>query len=163
MGAKREKKYWLMKSEPSVFSYDDLTKEPKKTAMWDGVRNYQARNLLRDELKKGDEVLFYHSNEDPVGVAGLATVVREGYPDPTQFDPKQKYYDAKSDPEKPRWFVVDVKAKKKLARVVTLKEIKARKSLESMKLVQKGQRLSVQPVTQKEYETILAMAEKPAP
>ncbi|MEM6730080.1 MAG: EVE domain-containing protein [Myxococcota bacterium] len=155
-----EKRYWLMKSEPSVFSYDALTKEPKRTAMWDGVRNYQARNLLRDAIKKGDQVLFYHSNEAPIGVVGVCEVVKEGYPDPTQFDAKQKYYDAKSKPENPRWFVVDVKAKRKLPRVVTLQEIKDRKSLASMKLVQKGQRLSVQPVTKKEYETILAMAEK---
>lgn len=161
--AKREKKYWLMKSEPSVFSYDALTKEPNKTAMWDGVRNYQARNLLRDEIKKGDEVLFYHSNEKPIGVVGLCTVVKEGYPDPTQFDSKQKYYDPKSKKENPRWFVVEVKARKKLKRVVTLDEIKATKSLSKMKLVQKGQRLSVQPVTPKEFETIVKMAENPAP
>lgn len=160
--AKREKQYWLMKSEPSVFSYDDLTREPDGTAMWDGVRNYQARNLLRDEIKKGDQVLFYHSNEKPIGVVGVCTVVREGYPDPTQFDSKAKYYDPKSNEDDPRWFVVDVKAKKKLARVVTLEEIKATPSLQEMKLVQKGQRLSVQPVTEKEFETIVAMAKQPA-
>ncbi len=161
--AKREKKFWLMKSEPSVFSYDDLRKEPDETAMWDGVRNYQARNLLRDEIKKGDQVLFYHSNEKPIGVVGVCTVVKEGYPDPTQFDPKAKYHDPKSDRDNPRWFVVDVKAKKKLKRVVTLDEIKGTGSLSNMKLVQKGQRLSVQPVTAEEFETIVEMASKPAP
>lgn len=153
------KNYWLMKSEPSVFSYDALTREPEQTAMWDGVRNYQARNLLRDQIKLGDFVLFYHSNEPPIGVAGICEVVKEGYPDPTQFDPKAPYFDSKSSPDRPRWFVVDVKAVRALPRVVTLKEIKTCKRLESMKLVQKGQRLSVQPVAEEEFEAILEMAE----
>lgn len=155
------KRYWLMKSEPSVFSYDDLVASPKRTTLWDGVRNYQARNLLRDEIQEGDEVLFYHSREKPLAVVGICTVVRGGYPDPTQFDRKAKYYDAKSDPEKPRWYAVDVRAKKKLARPVTLEEIKNVRELEGMRLVQKGSRLSVQPVKKAEFDRIVAMSEKP--
>ncbi|MEL6340347.1 MAG: EVE domain-containing protein [Myxococcota bacterium] len=156
----QKRRYWLMKSEPSVFSYDDLVKEPDSTAMWDGVRNYQARNLLRDEIRVGDRVLFYHSNDAPIGVVGVCRVVRAGYPDPTQFDSKQKYYDPKSSKEKPRWYVVDVKAQKKLPRIVTLSEIKEDEELTNMKLVQKGQRLSVQPVTEMEFDRIVAMSKR---
>lgn len=157
-----EKEYgWLIKSEPSVFSYDDLEREPDATAMWDGVRNYQARNMMRDRMKKGDPILFYHSNDAPIGVAGLCTVAREAYPDPTQFDPSAKYYDPKSSPDKPRWVVVDVKAVRKLPRIVTLAEIKRHEKLADMIVVQKGQRLSVQPVTRREFELIVALAESP--
>ena len=107
--------YWLMKSEPDVFGIDDLAKQPKKTEHWDGVRNYQARNMMRDEMKKGDLVFFYHSNCKEPGIVGLAEVVKEGYPDFTAFDPKAKYYDAKSDPNKPRWYMVDIKLVKDAA------------------------------------------------
>ena len=154
------KKYWLMKSEPSVFSIDDLAKEPKKTAYWDGVRNYQARNFMRDEMKKGDLVLFYHSNAEPPCVAGVCEVVKEGYPDFTAFDPESKYYDPKSSDEKPRWFMVDVKLKKKFKKPVTLAEIKENKKLQKMRLVQKGNRLSVMPVEKKEFDEIIKMSEK---
>jgi predicted RNA-binding protein with PUA-like domain len=154
------KKYWLMKSEPSVFSIDDLAKEPKKTAYWDGVRNYQARNFMRDEMKKGDLVLFYHSNTEPPCVVGVCEVVKEGYPDFTAFDPESKYYDPKSSDEKPRWFMVDVKLKKKFKKPVTLAEIKKNKKLQNMRLVQKGNRLSVMPVEKKEFDEIVKMSEK---
>ena len=153
-------KYWLMKSEPSVFSIDDLAKEPKKTAYWDGVRNYQARNFMRDEMKKGDLVLFYHSNTEPPGVAGVCEVAKEGYPDFTAFDPESKYYDPKSSDDKPRWFMVDVKLKKKFKKFVSLAEIKENKKLQNMRLVQKGNRLSVMPVEKKEFDEIVKMAEK---
>ena len=149
-----------MKSEPSVFSIDDLAKEPKKTAYWDGVRNYQARNFMRDEMKKGDLVLFYHSNTEPPCVVGVCEVVKEGYPDFTAFDPESKYYDPKSSDEKPRWFMVDVKLKKKFKKPVTLAEIKKNKKLQNMRLVQKGNRLSVMPVQKKEFDEIVKMSEK---
>jgi predicted RNA-binding protein with PUA-like domain len=151
-------KYWLVKSEPEVYSIDDLKKE-KKTH-WDGVRNYQARNFMRDEMKKGDQVLFYHSNADPVGVAGICEVVKEGYPDFTAFDPDDKHYDPKSKKDEPTWIMVDVKFVKKFGEVVTLTEIKENKKLQNMKLVQRGNRLSVMPVTKTEFNEILKMAEK---
>ena len=154
----RAKHYWLFKSEPDVFSIDDLKKAPKQTTYWEGVRNYQARNLLRDEIQKGDEVLYYHSNTDPVGVAGVARVVRSGYPDPEQFDKKSKYYDAKSDKENPRWYVVDVKYVRKFKEVVPLSTLKATRGLSKMMVTQHGARLSVQPVTKKEFEIVLRLA-----
>jgi len=153
--------YWLLKSEPDVYSIDNLSKEKNHTTMWEGVRNYQARNLLRDELKVGDLALFYHSNAKPAGVAGVCKIVQGGYPDFTAFDSNNKYFDPKSKKDQPRWFMVDVKFVKKLKRLVSLEEIKHTKSLDDMVLV-KSSRLSVQPVTKKEYETILKMSEKPA-
>ncbi|NOX16980.1 MAG: EVE domain-containing protein [Chlorobi bacterium] len=153
------KKYWLMKSEPSVFSIDDLAKEPKKTTHWDGVRNYQARNFMRDEIKKGDSVLFYHSNTEPPCVVGVCEAVKEGYPDFTAFDPESKHYDSKGDGDKPRWFMVDIKLKKKFKKPVTLAEIKENKKLQKMRLVQKGNRLSVMPVEKKEFDEIVKMSE----
>lgn len=150
------KQFWLMKTEPDVFSIDNL--KEVKVEPWDGVRNYQARNFMRDDMKKGDEVLFYHSNCDIPGVVGLATVYKEGYPDPTAFDKKSKYYDPKSDPDNPRWILVDVKFKKKFKSVVSLKDIKGEKKLSQMKLVQKGNRLSITPVTKSEFDHILNMA-----
>jgi predicted RNA-binding protein with PUA-like domain len=150
------KRYWLMKSEPGVYSIDDLKRD--KRTEWDGVRNYQARNFMRDQMKKGDGVLFYHSSCDPAGVAGIAEVARESYPDPTQFDRKSKYYDPKSDPGDPRWYLVDIKFSKKLAEVIPLSAIKANPALAEMKLVQRGQRLSVQPVTAAEWKKVLSMA-----
>jgi predicted RNA-binding protein with PUA-like domain len=150
------KRYWLMKSEPSVFSIDDLARA-KKTA-WEGVRNYVARNHLR-EAQVGDEVLFYHSSADPTGVAGVAKVVKAAYPDPSQFDPKSDYHDPASKKDDPRWSVVDVAFVRKLPRVVTLEEIKAAPALKEMVVVKKGSRHSVQPVTPQEFAAVLAMAE----
>lgn len=147
-------KYWLMKSEPTTFSIDDLKKSPKKTTCWDGVRNYQARNFMHKEMKVGDQVLFYHSNCSEIGVVGLAEVSKEAYPDHTAWDKKSKYYDEKSSTEKPRWFMVDIKWLHSFKRVVTLEEIKKHPGLKSMLLIKKGQRLSVQPVSRGEYSII---------
>ena len=150
-----EVNYWLMKSEPDVFSIDTL--KNKKKSGWDGVRNYQARNFMRDDMRKGDMVLFYHSSCDVPGVAGLAMVSLESHPDPTQFDPKSDYYDPKATKESPRWFMVEVEFVEKFNEVVTLHTIKNVKALENMPLVQKGSRLSINPVTEKEYKTILEL------
>ena len=150
--------YWLMKSEPDAFSIDDLAKRPKKTEPWDGVRNYQARNMMRDEMKKGDQVFFYHSNCKEPGIVGIAKVVKEGYPDFTAFEPKEKYYDPKSDPQNPRWFMVDVQFVKKFKRTITLTELKQQKGLEDMALVRKGNRLSIMPVSKSQWSLILSMA-----
>jgi len=149
--------YWLMKSEPDVFGIDDLASQPRKTEHWDGVRNYQARNMMRDEMKKGDQVFFYHSNCKEPGIVGIAEVVKEGYPDHTAFDPKQKYYDPKSDPDNPRWYMVDIKFIRKFDRTITLQELKQEKALDGMKLLQRGNRLSVMPVSKKEWQHILKM------
>lgn len=151
--------YWLMKSEPDVYSIDDLAAEKNKTTQWEGVRNYQARNFMRDEMKNGDLVLFYHSNAKPPGVAGTAKVVRESYVDHFAFDKNSKYFDPKSKKESPRWFMVDVKLVKKFKEVVGLPEIKETKSLAKMVLLNNS-RLSVQPVTKKEFDTILKMADR---
>ena len=153
-------KYWLMKSEPDCFSIDDLAKAPKKTTHWDGVRNYQARNFMRDDMKKGDLVLFYHSNAKPPGIAGVAKVVKESYPDFTAFDPKDKHFDPKSKQEDPRWFMVDIKLVKKFKDLLALPDLKTVKALDGMVLLQKGSRLSVQPVTKKQYDTVLKLADK---
>ena len=154
-------KYWLAKSEPDVFSFADLQKAPKKTTCWDGVRNYQARNTLRDEMKKGDRVFYYHSNAEPSGIAGICEVVREGYPDHTAFDPADPHFDPKSRQDAPTWFMVDVKAVAAFPRLVTLAELKGVKGLEKMALLQKGSRLSVQPVTRKEWEIVCRIAGVP--
>ncbi len=148
--------YWLMKSEPSEFSIDDLYRRPKRSEHWDGVRNYQARNFMRD-MKKGDQVLFYHSNCDTPGVVGIARVVREGYPDHTAFDPDDPHYDPKSDPENPRWMMVDVQYVRKLRRTITLQELKENPRLAAMALVRKGNRLSVMPVSEAEWQAVLEM------
>lgn len=142
-----------MKSEPDVFSIDTL--KNKKKSGWDGVRNYQARNFMRDNMKKGDTVLFYHSSCEIPGVAGLARVSKESHPDPTQFDAQSDYFDPKATKENPRWFMVEVEFVEKFDQVVTLQSIKNEKALEQMPLVQKGSRLSINPVTEKEYKTIL--------
>jgi predicted RNA-binding protein with PUA-like domain len=149
--------YWLMKSEPDVFSIDDLKNRPKQTEPWDGVRNYQARNMLRDDMKKVDLALFYHSSCEVPGIVGIMEIVKEGYPDPTAFNPKHKYYDPKSKPDKPTWYLVDVKFKRKLKRVIPLTELRDKKPLQNMRLLQKGNRLSVMPVTKKEWEYILSL------
>ena len=149
--------YWLMKSEPSEFSIDDLKNNPNKIEPWDGVRNYQARNMMRDDMKKGDLVFFYHSNCEIPGIVGIMTIHKEGYPDPTAFYPNENHYDPKSDPDKPRWILVDVKYKRKLKRTISLTELKEQKSLENMKLLQRGNRLSVMPITKKEWDYILSL------
>jgi predicted RNA-binding protein with PUA-like domain len=149
--------YWLFKSEPDVFSFDDLVAAPKKTTFWDNVRNFQARNFLRDQIKKGDGVLFYHSNADPTAVVGTAEVTKEGYADPGQFDKKSEYFDAAAKADAPRWFGVDIKADRKFKQPVTLHEIKATPALKDMMLVQRGARLSVQPVTPDAWRRILTM------
>ena len=149
--------YWLMKSEPDVFSIDDLKNRPKQTEPWDGVRNYQARNMLRDDMKKDDLALFYHSSCEVPGIVGIMEIVKEGYPDPTAFIPKHKYYDPKSKPEKPTWYLVDVKFKRKLKRTIPLIELRDKKPLQKMHLLQKGNRLSVMPITKKEWEYILSL------
>jgi len=154
------KQYWLMKSEPNCYSIDDLAAEPTKMTHWDGVRNYQARNFMRDSMKKGDEVLFYHSNAKPPGVAGLATICKESYPDFTAFDPSEMHYDPKSKHESPRWMMVDVKFKKKFKRLLPLGELRELKSLDGMELLRKGSRLSIQPVSKKHFETIVKLASK---
>lgn len=157
------RRHWLFKSEPDAFGYDDLVRRPNATEAWDGVRNYQARNLLRDEVKVGDLVLFYHSRCEPPHVAGVAEVVRDGYPDPTQFDPRSKYHDPKSDRAEPRWYLVDVKAVRPLERPVSLAELKANPALSDMVVTRKGSRLSIQPVTEGEFREVLAMARRPGP
>ena len=151
------KNYWLFKFEPHVFSFDDLKNAPGSTTYWEGVRNYQARNFLRDQIKKGDLVLYYHSNCDEPGVVGLAEVVKEGYPDHTAFDSNAKYFDPKSKKEEPRWFMVDIKWKRALKRLVSLQEMKATKELEEMRVVQRGQRLSVQPVEKVHFDKVVEM------
>ena len=151
------KRYWLFKSEPSDYSFSDLMGEPDQTAEWDGVRNYQARNFLRDEVKEGDGVLFYHSNAKPPGVVGTAVVVREGYPDFTAWDPDSDHPDPKSTPENPRWFMVDIKGLAALPNQVTLAQIRANPALEEISLFTRP-RLSVHPITQQEWDTILEMA-----
>jgi predicted RNA-binding protein with PUA-like domain len=146
--------YWLMKSEPDVFSFQDLKKRPKQTEPWNGVRNYQARNFMRDEMKEGDLVLFYHSSCEIPGVAGIAKVSSKPYPDQTQFDKKSEYYDPKATIEAPRWFLVDVSFAEDLKTHVSLEELKNQKNLSDMRLLQRGNRLSILPVTKEEFEAI---------
>ena len=150
------KRYWLMKSEPGAYSYSDLQGEDDQTAEWDGVRSYTGRNYMRDEMKVGDEVLFYHSNAKPNAVVGTAVVVQEGYPDDTAWDPESEHPDAKSTPDNPIWYMVDIKAGTEFTRLVSLPEIKNTKGLEKMVLVNNS-RLSIQPVTPKEWKIILKM------
>lgn len=154
----KSKSYWLFKSEPDVFSIHDLESLPNQISSWEGVRNYQARNYLRDEVKRGDDVLFYHSRIEPVGVFGIATIVKEGYVDHYAFDKKSKYFDPKSKPERPSWYMVDVKLKTIFSRPVTLKEIREESELKDMKLLQKGNRLSIMPVTELEFKRILELS-----
>ncbi|MBT90406.1 MAG: EVE domain-containing protein [Deltaproteobacteria bacterium] len=151
-------KYWLMKSEPDVFSLDDLKNCPHQTEPWDGIRNYQARNLMRDEMKMGDQAFFYHSRQAEPAIVGTVRVVREAYPDHTSWDPSSKYFDEKSSPENPRWLMVDVQFENEFSRPVTLKEMRSIPELKEMFLLRKGMRLSVQPVTEAEFQLILAIA-----
>lgn len=149
--------YWLMKSEPDVFGIDDLYNKPDQTEHWDGVRNYQARNMMRDDMKQGDQVFFYHSNCDQPGIVGIMEVVREGYPDYTAFDPDDIHFDPKSDPARPRWMMVDVKYVKTLSRTITLKELKQHPELAGMALLRRGSRLSIMPVKEEEWRFILSL------
>jgi predicted RNA-binding protein with PUA-like domain len=151
--------HWLFKSEPESFSIDALGKAPRQTTAWDGVRNFQARNMLRDSIKKGDQAFFYHSSCEVPGIAGILAIVKDGYPDKTALDPKHHHYDADSKPEAPRWFVVDVKLVRKFDRIITLDELRqhAAKSLKDFVLLRRGNRLSVMPVTKKDWEFVLAL------
>jgi predicted RNA-binding protein with PUA-like domain len=151
-------RYWLMKTEPTTFSVEDLERAKRHTTPWDGVRNYQARNMLRDEMKKGDLAFLYYSSTDVPGIVALMKIVKEGYPDPTAFDRKHHHYDPESDPTKPRWFMVDVQLERRLTRVITLEELRkhAMKELKNMALLRKGNRLSVTPVEAAEWKFILS-------
>jgi predicted RNA-binding protein with PUA-like domain len=149
-------RYWLLKTEPGCYSIDDLKKDTKTS--WGGIRNYQARNMLRDQMKKGDLCLFYHSSVDPAAAVGICEVIQEGYPDPTQFDPKDDHYDADSDPRDPRWFCIDVSYKGTFAKPVSIGGMRLNKKLAQMKLLEKGSRLSVLPVEQAEFEEVVRMA-----
>lgn len=150
--------YWLFKSEPGSFGWDHLASAPEQTTVWDGVRNYQARNFLRDQIKLGDQAFFYHSNTATPGIVGLVDVVREGYPEPAAFDPGSAYYDPSSDADRPRWYSVDVKLLRPLRRLITLRELKARHDdLRDFHLLRRGNRLSVMPVTPDQWQTILGL------
>lgn len=153
-------RYWLLKSEPDVFSIEDLAKAKNKTTHWDGVRNYQARNYLRDSIKKGDLVFFYHSNSEPSAIAGIAEVVKEGYPDFTAFDPDDPHFDPKSKKDQPTWYMVDIKHVETFKKPLSLDDLRGVKGLEDMVLLQKGSRLSVQPVSPKEWALICGMKKK---
>jgi predicted RNA-binding protein with PUA-like domain len=151
--------YWLMKTEPDTFGVDDLSAAPRATTSWDGVRNYQARNMIRDEMKLQDLVFLYYSSTAVPGIVAVMEVVKEGYPDKTAFDRKDHHYDPESDPAKPRWFVVDVRLKRRLARVITLEELRkhAAKELKGMVLLRPGNRLSVMPVEAAQWKFILSL------
>ncbi len=155
------RRYWLVKSEPEEFSFDALLAAPDRTTEWDGVRNYQARNTLRREMAVGDEVLYYHSNASPSGVVGVARVASESYPDATQFERGHVHEDPGSDPADPRWWLVDLQAVRALPRMVSLDELKANPALEGMVLLQRGSRLSVQPVSAEHFFEVLRMAQRP--
>jgi predicted RNA-binding protein with PUA-like domain len=148
--------YWLMKSEPEAFSIGDLQAMPEQTEHWDGVRNYQARNMLRDEMKKGDRVFFYHSNCPQPAIVGIMQVVREGYPDFTAFDPNSKHFDPHSDPDKPRWMMVDVQFVRTLKRPIPLSELRQYHELAGMQLLRKGNRLSITPLSEEQWAFILS-------
>ncbi len=153
------KRYWLMKTEPDVFSFQDLQKRPGKKEHWDGVRNYQARNFMRDGMSVGDEVLFYHSSCDPAGIAGTASIAVAAQSDPTALDPKSKYHDRKASPDKNPWVMVDVKFLREFKRFVTLKELRETPGLENMVVIRRGMRLSIQPVQPEEFAIILKLGE----
>ncbi|MDX8129764.1 EVE domain-containing protein [Methylomonas sp. BW4-1] len=149
--------YWLMKSEPDTFGIDDLFNRPGQTEHWDGVRNYQARNMMRDDMKIGDQVFFYHSNCDEPGIVGIMQVVREAYPDFTAFDPDDKHFDPKSNPDKPTWYMVDVKFVRKLSRNISLRELKLKTELGDLALLRRGNRLSIMPVNAEQWAFILGL------
>jgi len=155
--------YWLLKSEPDSFSIDDLAAAPKKTAAWDGVRNFQARNMLRDSMKKGDQAFFYHSSCALPGIAGIVSVVKEGYPDKTADDPSHHHYDADNRAQgasgEPRWFVVDVKLVRKFKHIISLEQLRVHqsKALRDLVVLRRGNRLSVTPVSQKDWRFVLSL------
>jgi predicted RNA-binding protein with PUA-like domain len=149
--------YWLMKSEPDAFSIDDLCNRSQQREHWDGVRNYQARNMMRDQMKLGDQVFFYHSNCDEPGIVGIAQVVKESYPDFSAFDPDDKHFDPKSNADKPTWFMVDVGFVRKLSRTISLRELKLQEELGDLALLRRGNRLSILPVSQQQWEFILQL------
>ena len=155
-------KHWLLKSEPRDFSVDDLASSPGRTTRWDGIRNYQARNFIRDEMKNGDQAFFYHSSCPEPGIVGIVEITREAYPDETAFDPDDKHYDATSTRDNPRWFAVDVKLKRKLESTIHLKKLRqhAGDSLSELLLLKRGNRLSVIPVSKKEWQFILSLTKK---
>ncbi|CAI8269523.1 MAG: Uncharacterised protein [Opitutia bacterium UBA7350] len=152
-------RYWLMKSEPDVFSLADLKARPKQREPWDGVRNYQARNFMRDDMQLGDGILFYHSNTKPPGIVGLAEVASEPYPDPTAFDKRSNYYDAKSKQAEPRWILVDVCYHSTFPQMVSLDAMKTMPELKEMRVLQRGNRLSITPVTEAEFKAICRAGE----
>lgn len=156
MVKKRKRQYWLFKSEPRAYSIDDLVKD-KKT-FWDGVRNYQVRNMLRDEIQVGDRVFFYHSNAKPMAIVGTAEVIKPGYPDHTAFDPKEKHFDKKSDPDNPTWFMVDISLIQKLDKPVTREDLKSDEFTSGMAVMQKGSRLSITPVTAEQWKAVHRLA-----
>jgi predicted RNA-binding protein with PUA-like domain len=155
------RRYWLLKSEPDVFSFDDLLASPDRTTCWDGVRNYQARNSMRDDMKRGDRLFFYHSGADPAAIVGTAEVVREGYPDHTAFDARDSHFDPRSRPEAPTWIMVDIRARAPLPTPLSLAQLRGVKGLERMVLLQKGSRLSVQPVTAQEWKIVCRLGGLP--
>lgn len=156
--AASNRRYWLFKSEPSAFGIENLAKAPHQTAPWDGVRNYQARNFLRDDVSVGDYVFFYHSREEPLGIFGTMEVVRAGYPDHTAFNPKSKYYDPKSDPDQPRWIMVDVRLLQKFDSPITREQLQEDPTTAGMLVMKRGMRLSIQPVTAAEWQAVMKMA-----
>ncbi|HTE41689.1 MAG TPA: EVE domain-containing protein [Steroidobacteraceae bacterium] len=154
-------KYWLLKSEPSAFGIDDFSTMKQRKTGWDGVRNYQARNFIRDDMKEGDQGFFYHSSCAVPGIAGIVTIVREAYPDKTAFERGHDHYDADSDPTNPRWFAIDVQLERKFSRVVTLDELRAHAGgkLKDMVVLKRGNRLSITPVTKSEWQFVLSLAD----
>jgi predicted RNA-binding protein with PUA-like domain len=152
-------RYWLMKTEPTTFGIEHLAKAPRRTTGWDGVRNYQARNMLRDEMRRGDQAFMYYSSTEVPGIVAVMEVVKEGYPDPTAFEKRNHHYDPDSDPKNPRWFMVDVRLQRRLARVISLEELRqhAARELKGMILLRPGNRLSVMPVEEAHWRFILAL------
>jgi predicted RNA-binding protein with PUA-like domain len=151
--------YWLVKTEPDAFSIQDLAKSPGRTTCWDGVRNYQARNILRDQMKLGDRVLIYHSSTDPTAIVGIAKVIKEGYPDHTAWDKKSPHYDPDSTKDSPRWYMVDIQLERIFDRPLTLDELRKSPALKQMELLRRGSRLSVQPVRKSEFEAVLKLVD----
>lgn len=156
----RIRRYWLFKSDASSFSIQDLAASPDQTTFWDGVRNYQARNLLRDEVKKGERLLFYHSSANPPAVAGIAEVVREAYPDHTAWTPGEKHFDAKTSPDNPTWVMVDIRLEEIFDQPVPLDELRGISALEKMEVLRRGSRLSIQPVRKNEFDTIVKLGRR---
>jgi predicted RNA-binding protein with PUA-like domain len=156
----KKQQYWLFKSEPSEFSIDDLARSPNQSTIWSGIRNYRARNLLRDDVRVGDKLFFYHSSTDLIGIAGVCVVTKSAFPDPTAFDKSSPYFDAKSDPVKPPWVAVEVSFGRKFSVIVPLPVLKATPGLEKMMVCQQGSRLSIQPVTPEEWHVILRLADR---